>query len=366
MHIITLWGMKMQRVTIKDVAEKTGFSVPTVSKALTNKNGAVSQKTREYIVKTAKDMGYKVNRVAQSLSRKEVIIGIAKPEGWPQFYGQIHKGIRSELEQLLNYNVSGIMVEYPSDASEEVLTEKLKSLEEQNVDAVIICSDVFHSYSAVADLRKKGILVAEVGNSVIPNSDVDVRVDSRLAGRLAGEYIGSIVLPDARAAVLIASKEMPDHIEKVDGFSEEFCKIPGRKVSVAETHDVYEEAYAITKQMLETEADLAGIYVATVNSEAVCRCISDLDRKDIKLLITDIHPELCAFVEDGTMSASIFQNTVLQGRLATQLLYNQIISNKKQPESRLVTPEIVLRSNYKNYIEKPFDDMAEKQTSTSA
>lgn len=352
----------MQRVTIKDVAVKTGFSVPTVSKALTNKNGAVSQETRQYIIETARAMGYKVNRVAQSLSRKEVVIGIAKPEGWPQFYGQIYKGILGELEQLLNYNVSGVTVEYPNDVSEDVLTEKLRFFEEQNVDAVIICSDVFHSYSAVEAMRKKGILIAEVGNAVIPNTDVNVRVDSGLAGRLAGEYMGSIVSPEARAAVLIASKEMPDHIEKVNGFCEEFCKTSSRKVSVAETHDVYEDAYTITKQLLEKEKDLAGIYVATVNSEAVCRCISDFDRRDIKLLITDIHPELCAFVDSGIMSASIFQNTVLQGRLATRLLYNQIISNKKKTESRLVTPEIVLRSNYKRYIGKPFDDMAETQT----
>lgn len=347
----------MQRVTIKDIAIKTGFSVPTVSKALTNKNGAVSQETRQYILETAKAMGYKVNRVAQSLSRKEVIIGIAKPEGWPQFYGQIYKGILIELEQLLNYNVSSITMEYPNDISEEALSERLKSLEDKNVDAVIVCSDVFHSYSALKHMREKGILIAEVGNSVIQNSDVDVRVDSRLAGRLAGEYMGSIVARKGCVAVLIASKDMQDHIEKVDGFCEEFCKTGKRIVSVVETHDVYEEAYTITKQLLENEKDLAGIYVATVNSEAVCRCISDLNRRDIKLLITDIHPELCAFVDDGIMSASIFQNTILQGRLVTKLLYNQIISNKKKTESRLVTPEIVLRSNYNRYIEQQFDDI---------
>lgn len=355
----------MQRVTIKDVAEKTGFSVPTVSKALSNKNGAVSPETRQHILETARRMGYKVNRVAQSLSRKEVVIGIAKPEGWPQFYGQIYNGIRSELEQLLNYNVSSITIEYPDDASEEVLTEKFCALEERNVDAVIICTDVFHSYSAVKSMRKKGILIAEVGNSIIPDADVDVRVDSHLAGRLAGEYMSSIVPARARAAVLIANKDMPDHIEKVAGFREEFCCSERRSLTIAETHDVYEDAYTITQRLLETEKELAGIYVATVNSEAVCRCISDLRRSDVKLLITDIHPELCSFVEDGVLSASIFQNTVLQGRMATKLVYDQVVSRNRAPVSLLVTPEIVLRSNYKQYIAKPYNDMAQAHTSLS-
>lgn len=354
----------MQRVTIKDIASKTGFSVPTVSKALTNRNGAVKQETRQHIIETAKKMGYKVNRVAQSLSRKEVVIGIAKPEGWPQFYGQIYRGILNELEQLLNYNVSSVKVEYPNDISEKGLTEILHSLGRQNIDAIIICTDVFHNYSSVDSLREKGILVAEVGNSVIPNVDVDVRVDSCLAGRLAGEYMGSLVPSTGQVAVLIASKKMPDHIEKVEGFRQEFYKGIRRKISVYETNDVYDDAYSITKKLLENEKDLRGIYVATVNSEAVCKCISDLGHKDIRLIITDIHPELCSYVENGIVSASIFQNPILQGRIATRLLYNIIISNKKSIESRLVVPEIVLRSNYKQYIESiemPDSTLAELQ-----
>ena len=43
---------RMQRVTIKDIASETGFSIATVSRAL-SKRGGVKDNTQEYIRETA-------------------------------------------------------------------------------------------------------------------------------------------------------------------------------------------------------------------------------------------------------------------------------------------------------------------------
>ena len=63
-------------VTIYDIAKETGFSAPTISKAL-NGSGSLSKATREKIIETAKKMGYEPNMSARTLAtKKSRLIGV--------------------------------------------------------------------------------------------------------------------------------------------------------------------------------------------------------------------------------------------------------------------------------------------------
>ena len=54
------------KITMKDIAQKLGVSVVTVSKAFNNKEG-VSEELRAQIKKTAEEMGYRYNATAKAL-----------------------------------------------------------------------------------------------------------------------------------------------------------------------------------------------------------------------------------------------------------------------------------------------------------
>lgn len=58
----------MARLTMRDISHATGFSVFTVSRALSGGDG-VSEQSREQILKAAQELGYVVNRAAQELRR---------------------------------------------------------------------------------------------------------------------------------------------------------------------------------------------------------------------------------------------------------------------------------------------------------
>lgn len=63
-------------VTIYDIARATGYSAPTVSRALTG-TGHLTQATRDKIAAVAKDMGYEPNSMARGLTTKRThLIGI--------------------------------------------------------------------------------------------------------------------------------------------------------------------------------------------------------------------------------------------------------------------------------------------------
>lgn len=58
--------MAGEKVTIRDIAQKAGVSVSTVSRVITC-SGRVNSKTRAHIENLMKELGYKPNMAAQSL-----------------------------------------------------------------------------------------------------------------------------------------------------------------------------------------------------------------------------------------------------------------------------------------------------------
>ena len=92
-------------VTLKDVAEKLGVTITTVHKALNGKEG-VSEKRRAEIMKVAAQMGYKVNYMASSLSKKKFHITVFLPntDGDNRFYyGPPWDGIRNYLHTVREF-----------------------------------------------------------------------------------------------------------------------------------------------------------------------------------------------------------------------------------------------------------------------
>ena len=59
-------------VSIKDIAEKCGVSIATVSKALNNHND-VNENTKKFIEQTAKELGYFPNSQARALKTNKTI-----------------------------------------------------------------------------------------------------------------------------------------------------------------------------------------------------------------------------------------------------------------------------------------------------
>lgn len=84
---------------IKDVAKRSGYSISTVSYALSN-NPKIPEETRDKIKKVAKEIGYKPNFFAKELknkSKKNITIFL------PGFQGPVHPLILSGVEKAV-YN----------------------------------------------------------------------------------------------------------------------------------------------------------------------------------------------------------------------------------------------------------------------
>ena len=142
----------MKYITIKDIAKKLNTSVSTVSRAFNDKSD-INVKTKELVLKTAKEMGYRQNRMAKNLVQKRSFnIGIVVPEFVNSFFPEVIMGAQEILFE------KGYQVLITQ--SNECYTTELKnvqSLENSMVDGLLISlSSETDNIDYYQDLVKSG------------------------------------------------------------------------------------------------------------------------------------------------------------------------------------------------------------------
>lgn len=89
---------------IRKIAELTGFSKSTVSRAINDQSG-IKESTKQKILKVIDELNYRPNQIAISLTTKKTrIIGVIISDIENPFYSRMIKGIGEVLEQF-DYNM---------------------------------------------------------------------------------------------------------------------------------------------------------------------------------------------------------------------------------------------------------------------
>src|SRR6056297_1024479 len=86
-------------LTMKDIAERAGVSVATVSRVLNNSK-PVSKELRERVLKVVKETGYKPNALARSLIKQRTgTIGVIIPDMDNETFADLIKGIELIMDE---------------------------------------------------------------------------------------------------------------------------------------------------------------------------------------------------------------------------------------------------------------------------
>ncbi|MEM9774270.1 MAG: LacI family DNA-binding transcriptional regulator [Chloroflexota bacterium] len=124
-------------VTLKDIADKVGKSVPTVSRALAGFND-ISPKTRDRIQATAKEMGYVPNNFARKLqSQKADAVGLILPgtenlRFSDPFFSQLLSGIIEQTSE------AGLDLSISAADPEDELESYIEHIRGKRVDGFIV------------------------------------------------------------------------------------------------------------------------------------------------------------------------------------------------------------------------------------
>ncbi len=120
-------------ITIKDIAKKLNISIATVSRAFNNKND-IKIDTKNLILKTAQEMGYRPNPMAKKLTqRRSLTIGIVVPEFLNSFFPEVIIG----AQEILFEKGYQVLITQSNENFETELSN-IKALEDSMVDGIII------------------------------------------------------------------------------------------------------------------------------------------------------------------------------------------------------------------------------------
>jgi len=121
------------RPTIRDVARLANVSVGTVSKALNN-NGSLRQETRERVIASAQELGFRPNDLAQSLHRGQTFtVGLISTDSFGRFTIPIMEGLE---ECLADSRIAVFMCNATDDPEREA--QHVESLLAKRVDGIIV------------------------------------------------------------------------------------------------------------------------------------------------------------------------------------------------------------------------------------
>ncbi|UQS86521.1 LacI family transcriptional regulator [Nicoliella spurrieriana] len=122
-------------ITIQDIANLTGFSKSTVSRALNN-DSRISQATHTLIHTVARDNHYRPNLIARSIKTNHTqIIGVIIPTFENQFFAKILETIQTRAAKV-NYQV--IVATTGERSSNEI--NAVEAMRTQMVEGIIIAS----------------------------------------------------------------------------------------------------------------------------------------------------------------------------------------------------------------------------------
>lgn len=343
----------MKKTTIHDIAKKLTVSPATVTRALNNLPKVGAEK-RALIIKTAEEMGYTPNRVATSLSRKQICIEAVVFGAISDFYNDIISGIDAAYNELKDFNLR--VNQHVLDKSiydEERFCKLLNSLCTPETGAVLIysVSDTEEIAQAVDNLIRSEIPVMVINSDISTlHAHYCIRPDGEMAGRMAAEILDWIT---ERKSICFFMGDRNTGILRHNNFGflkeaeERKLNIVGRFYddgNAQKAIQYFEEFIAVRPH------DIDGIYINSAISNAICEGFHQRGLLNkYRIVASDLGKNIIEYISNGQMLATIFQNPFKQGFESLARMYGIVTEHKDFEKTKLVNPIIICKSNVEFY-----------------
>ncbi len=342
--------------TLKDIAKRAGVSTVTVHKCIYDKPG-IGEKTRKRVLSIVEDMNYSINPAASSLKRVQIRIVVISPSLKPKlnyFFQAIDEGIYCAESELNNFNVSLIRMKCGDDPEYQI--ELLKDIvERDDINGLVIyCLDDTRLNPYFKLLEEKGIPVVTFHSDAVDSCRIAcVTAPDKRTGSLAAELMSKLIARNKRIIVLGGSKMLKVLRDNTLGFYSYMSKYrPDLTILEINDLDTIDNLKKEIEKVLLAFDDIAGIYNNSArNNIPLCEVLHDNNlSQNIVTICTDVYEELRPFMEDGTITATMWQDPKSQSYKAIMYMYHYLTSKKMVTENLDVKIGIVMMNNFDDYI----------------
>jgi len=241
--------------TIRDVAAKAGVSAATVSRIINNK-GQATPETIARVHAIIKELGYKPNVVARSLtSRKSNTIALLVPTISNPFFPELARGV----EDVANSYGLNIFLCNTDDEREKV-NNYLVSLRERYVDGVIINS-LNLTNEDLEELHSNGIPTITLDRTFANHEFSSISVKHRIGAQLATKHlidigckrIGLIRGPEDDFTAVQRMWGYRDYVKEFDWFDQSWIALGDFSVK---------SGYLCMKELFQRHPDIDGVFAS--------------------------------------------------------------------------------------------------------
>lgn len=347
--------MAQKKVTLKEIAQRTGVSLGTVHRAIYGKAG-ISEETRKRVLEEVERTNYQVDEAASILKRsaKNVVVVLPKAQKEDRFYFRgLWQGIRKAAQEMEQYKIYFRFIE-----SEYPLTQIWCELERvydemlEEIDGLITIADSEKTNVWINRFDKRGIptillssYYEETGAAVSC-----IKVDHERCGCLAAEFMNySLSSGGGKILMLCGDNQIYSNRVYAESFEKEMQRY-GHEILKVEgfgREDIEREClrYLAKEQIQAVFAGNARI------TFGICQLIEERQQgKEILVVGTDIFEELKPYYENGILNAVIFQYHGEQGAHAVNKMHEYLSRGIKDQEDEVLPPVLLLKSNYEFFL----------------
>lgn len=327
-------------VSLTDVAKVAGVSIATVSRILSGSDYPVTDKTRQKVLKAAKELGYRPNLIARSLRQDQTFtIGIIVENILSPFIPSIIRGIQERLKQ---NNYFGIILNANWDPTVE--TEAIERLDMRQVDGIIFVESFLRTSEAVSVLiDTPHLFVHRLFNYLGNNSIVP---DDRYGARIAVKHL--LELGHKRIAFINGPEDWDAAPNRLAGYQEELAAWGiGLDPALVKQGDWHvQNGYTAAQQLLATKNRPTAIFAANdLIALGVTYAVQDAELKvpeDVAIVGYDDR-EFAGFVRPALTTVQLPCEKM--GHIAADSLLSLIQGEIEAVESTLVRGDLVVRQS---------------------
>src|ERR1700724_1489959 len=348
-------GSKDATVTMRDVAETSGFSPATVSIVLNNAPLAryIAPATKKRIEEVAKKLGYRPNAMARFLrSKRSHSVGVMFFDITDPFCTPVLRGIENAL-----YQCSYVPIFTDGHNQKNRFERYLEMLLEHHVEALIVVANwLLVDIHLLADVSKRNIPAATICWEIERDTVRTVMVDNEMGVRLALEHLYQ--LGHRKIAFIRGPKMIIDSSPRWRGI-QKFAHSVGMEIDSAlvvqlpdsfDPNSGFEGGYRFTEELLQRKKKFTALMA--FDDLTALGAIRALTKAGVKV------PEQCSVTgfDDVALSAlaapsltTVRQPMEAMGGLAVNIVMEGINAALEKREWNIVShkmnPELVIRDS---------------------
>lgn len=337
--------MRRNRVTLQDIAERSGYSLRTVKKVIANEK--VREKTRKEVMLVVEELQYMQQKKKKVMVKNQKcrLAAVYTPISRDSYYPEILRSLKEFAQDRREY---GVTLEYHIAQREHWLEQK-KILEglvgREDIQGVLL--QPIHSSilnEQIDALLQSGKAVFTFGADAPASSRICyIGPDAQKSGRIGAQILANYIGRKGKAAIISQAHGHMQTDGRKQGFMDMiqrcYPEIEVYELAIPDDSDLY---YDMVRSIV-VGGDVNALFCTDANTYIAGNVLRDLNRTDIMVVGFDLNEEAIGLMQQGFITAIIDQNPGQMAYQAMEMLFKYLYMGRK-PERVQLTPVYLLTS----------------------